>query len=1312
MKRKLFCLFVLCLISFTGCALLNPWVDSEKDDSTPVFIQPGLNLKTIRGVLYIESNTGPLSLAPLASLVASGVPLAGSDSAGIEPGVISSSSPDTRLRPAKKVSGIENARVYALHDPDNFVFTDNTGKFELSVDMEKFKQWLTKNGIPAINDGSNNDISELVTIVAEKKEKQADGSELNLSTSIPVDCKNKIVVQLEDLYDKELHSQVKVRYSGHSYGIVTVDGLAAGDASILFYDTANGQIAYKGQTDNTGSYSVFPPPGHYRLVVTKDGCEPVAVESYEVKEKGKRKDDFNLKPGKNDKPAPVITFNPGTVKAPELQVKVNGVAVQNGQTVELDQNSEIELNVIATDNDAGLGNIIVAWNSAEWFRETGARQYSLSHTAKRKLAEAGLFAVNIKASDFDMIASMSPAQPGYFRIEVPQAGDAAFLNSIGAMVKGNDGTEKFRSILIPDANKKVGAVAEILVNPGDVVVPYIHVNTKNRTPREYDRFVGQFDANNKPVWKSEIGADGIALIGFEDLLPEFKPDYDYNDVYFKAWFAKEPAPGSEILVVSPSPSHQLEFSFAIKVKPSVVAPSAPINLAATAGNAIATLTWSFVDGAASYNVYYSTTAGVTVANGTKVTGAASPAEITGLTNGQTYYFIVTAVNAGGESAPSNEVSAKPQVPAPGAPINLAATAGNAIATLTWNLVDGAASYNVYYSTTAGVTVANGTKVTGAASPAEITGLTNGQTYYFIVTAVNAGGESAPSNEASAKPQVPAPGAPINLAATAGNAIATLTWNLVDGAVSYNVYYSTTAGATVANGTKVTGAATPAEITGLTNGQTYYFIVTAVNAGGESAPSNEASAKPQIPPPPAPENLRVEIEGSTVTVLWDEVAGAESYNLYWLDSAGVTTGNSTKVANASAPEVFENVPVGARYFRVSALNAGGESALSAEVKATIIGAFTSLMGATGSFFVNDACSDNNGNVYVTGYSFSSIDGQPYNAKADYFLIKYDMNGSKTWVRMGGSAGTDYGTAVCADSTGVYLLGQTDSTVFAGGGSRGDFFIVKYDFTGNIVWSKQYGTSDYEYPGEMAIDSSGLYVTGRYQKYVTTTFSETKEQVVLWKFDLSGNAVYSKFDSSGFSLQSVNSYGVAVLGGKVFQTVHQTSTAVTNLNNINTRLMRFDATTGDFEKRIDRNSVTKEYLGKIAADSTGIYVIESRWDSSKGYRYFIVVKYDTELNSLWSRNIDPLANASLSGISCLDSKVYVGGNVDSSAFIAPALGGSDGFGIFYSAAGNKFGDVKFGGSTNETVGGVVKTPYGLYFAGTVKVTGGSDIFLKKH
>src|SRR5262249_60092146 len=71
-----------------------------------------------------------------------------------------------------------------------------------------------------------------------------------------------------------------------------------------------------------------------------------------------------------------------------------------------------------------------------------------------------------------------------------------------------------------------------------------------------------------------------------------------------------------------------------------------------------------------------------------------------------------------------------------------------------------------------------------------TGLTNGTTYFYQVTAVNAGGQSSTSNEASATPQVALPPAPTGLTAAAGNAQVTLSWNSVSGATSYTVYRST------------------------------------------------------------------------------------------------------------------------------------------------------------------------------------------------------------------------------------------------------------------------------------------------------------------------------------------------------------------------------------------------------------------------------------------------------------------------------------------------------------------------------------------
>nr|WP_254450627.1 glycoside hydrolase family 9 protein [Cohnella herbarum] len=189
----------------------------------------------------------------------------------------------------------------------------------------------------------------------------------------------------------------------------------------------------------------------------------------------------------------------------------------------------------------------------------------------------------------------------------------------------------------------------------------------------------------------------------------------------------------------------------------------------------------------------------------------------------------------------------PVVPTvPAAPAGVTASAGNAQATLTWAASAGATSYNVKRAATTGgpyATVA--TAVTGTSFTN--TALTNGTTYYYVVSAVNAVGESVNSAQVSATPQAPSlPGAPAGVAAAAGNAQATVSWGAVNGATSYTVKRATTSGgpySAVATGLTATSYTN----TGLTNGTTYYYVVSASNAVGESANSAQASATPQLPP---------------------------------------------------------------------------------------------------------------------------------------------------------------------------------------------------------------------------------------------------------------------------------------------------------------------------------------------------------------------------------------------------------------------------------------------------------------------------------
>src|SRR5581483_8684705 len=89
---------------------------------------------------------------------------------------------------------------------------------------------------------------------------------------------------------------------------------------------------------------------------------------------------------------------------------------------------------------------------------------------------------------------------------------------------------------------------------------------------------------------------------------------------------------------------------------------------------------------------------------------------------------------------------------------------------------------------------------------------------------------------------PPPAPPTNLSTSTGNGQVSLSWTASASATSYNVKRSTTSGGPY---TLVgSPSSTSFTNTGLTNGTTYFYVVTAVNSGGESSNSSEASATPQ------------------------------------------------------------------------------------------------------------------------------------------------------------------------------------------------------------------------------------------------------------------------------------------------------------------------------------------------------------------------------------------------------------------------------------------------------------------------------------
>ena len=216
-----------------------------------------------------------------------------------------------------------------------------------------------------------------------------------------------------------------------------------------------------------------------------------------------------------------------------------------------------------------------------------------------------------------------------------------------------------------------------------------------------------------------------------------------------------------------------------------------------------------------------------------------------VSNETAYFYVVSAVGTGGESANSNEASATPLPAAPpAAPTGLSATPGNAQVVLAWNASNGATSYSVKRATFSGgpyTAVAVGLTATNFTD----TSVTNGTTYFYVASATNAAGESPDSTQVTATPSVPptAPAAPTNLTATAvSRTQINLAWTDTSNNEAGFLVERSTNGTSFTQIATVNSNVTSFANTGLAANKKYYYRVRATNAVGVSAYSNTANAR--------------------------------------------------------------------------------------------------------------------------------------------------------------------------------------------------------------------------------------------------------------------------------------------------------------------------------------------------------------------------------------------------------------------------------------------------------------------------------------
>jgi hypothetical protein len=386
------------------------------------------------------------------------------------------------------------------------------------------------------------------------------------------------------------------------------------------------------------------------------------------------------------------------------------------------------------------------------------------------------------------------------------------------------------------------------------------------------------------------------------------------------------------------------------------------------------------------------------------------------------------------------------------------------------------------------------------------------------------------------------------------------------------------------------------------------------------------------------------------------------------------------------------------------------------------AWSRQLGTTEYDYSHSVAVDASGNAYISGYTAGSLAG-PNAGSSDAFLTKYDGAGSVLWSRQIGTAGTDVSDSIAVDTSGnIYIGGGTAGSL--GGPSAGtiDAFLTKYDGAGSVLWSRQIGTTVYDSCHTVAVDTSGnVYISGETEGSLGGPNAGSSD-AFLTKYNSSGNlqwsrqigtadydiSTYMALDASGNAYISGWTYGS--LGGPSAGTIDAFLTKYDSAGNV---LWSRQLGTTDFDVSysVAVDASGNAYMSGTTAGSLG--------GPNAGGDDAFLTKYDGAGNVLWSRQIGTGADDTSRSVA-----VDPSGNAYISGYTFGSLGGpaagffDDAFLTKYDSAGNVLWSRQIGTTEVDVSYSVAVDPSGNayisgYTAGSLggPNAGGYDAFLIK-
>ena len=384
-------------------------------------------------------------------------------------------------------------------------------------------------------------------------------------------------------------------------------------------------------------------------------------------------------------------------------------------------------------------------------------------------------------------------------------------------------------------------------------------------------------------------------------------------------------------------------------------------------------------------------------------------------------------------------------------------------------------------------------------------------------------------------------------------------------------------------------------------------------------------------------------------------------------------------------------------------------------ATEAGEWVRQFGVSGSENGGTSVAVSGSGVYAVGFTTGALPGQASAGGYDALVRRYGPGGNVVWSRQFGTGGFDVATSVAVDGSGVYVAGTTDG-VLPGQVSAGGFDVClrRYDADGEVMWTRQFGTSSDDWVASVAVDGSGVYVTGTTDGAFPGYGAAGESDVYLRRYDLDGNVVWTRqfgtTRSDGAAAIAVHGAGVFVAGG-----TYGTLPGETADKHSDAFVRRYDldgnvAWTRQFGTRSD------DWVWSVAVDASGVYVAGStggvlEGETAAGGQDVFVRRYDLDGDVVWSQQFGTEGLDDTRGVAVAGADVFVAGTVDGALQDGASAFGRDVFVRRYERDGSVVWTRQFDVDEMDWASGVATDGWAVYVTGHTVGVPWTDAFVAR-